>query len=200
MRQTTLAARRGVWRDAALHAGTELFASRGFHETGMGDIAAAAGLSLRALYEVFPGKEQLFVAVVDEAFGHLEPLLPEEPAPGDPGQEMLSLVTGLFGFMTDNHDVCLLYSRATQSAPARLSDGRDPFAGYLQVLQDRIAARIRVAQAAGYATGVRAEVLAESIRATIVAVAVSALTTDPSADLSELGPDVAALYRPYFTR
>ena len=47
-----------------LRAAQEVFARYGYARTTMGDVAQTAGISRPALYLVFPGKEELFSAVI----------------------------------------------------------------------------------------------------------------------------------------
>ena len=47
-----------------LSAAREVFARYGYARATMGDVAAAAGISRPALYLVFPGKDELFSAVI----------------------------------------------------------------------------------------------------------------------------------------
>lgn len=62
-RRLAPAARIELILDAAL----QQFASRGFEATRMDDIAAGAGLSKGGLYAHFPGKEQIFQALLDRS-------------------------------------------------------------------------------------------------------------------------------------
>ena len=59
-----------------LSAAREVFARYGYARTTMADVAAAVGISRPALYLVFPGKEELFSAVIrrmnTEAFADIE--------------------------------------------------------------------------------------------------------------------------------
>lgn len=50
--------------DRAVVAASDLFIRHGFGRTTMGDIARAAAMSRPALYLLFPGKEEVFEAVV----------------------------------------------------------------------------------------------------------------------------------------
>jgi AcrR family transcriptional regulator len=54
-------ARRAQLLDAAL----EVFVAKGYHATGMDDIADRAGVSKPVLYQHFPGKLELYLALLD---------------------------------------------------------------------------------------------------------------------------------------
>ncbi|MEV0003241.1 TetR/AcrR family transcriptional regulator [Micromonospora sp. NPDC050980] len=53
-------------RRRLLDAGLELFASRGFHGTSIEQLSSAAGITARDFYRVFKGREELFIALLDE--------------------------------------------------------------------------------------------------------------------------------------
>lgn len=55
-------------RALIIDAATRLFGERGYAETSMRDIAAAAGISLSVLYRQFAGKEELFSATLVTPF------------------------------------------------------------------------------------------------------------------------------------
>lgn len=52
---------------ALLDAATELFVARGWANTGMRDVARAAGVAVETLYSHYPSKRKLFDAVVDRS-------------------------------------------------------------------------------------------------------------------------------------
>ncbi len=52
-------------RTAAVKAASVVFLRYGYARTTMGELAAAAELSRPTLYELFPGKDDLFAAVID---------------------------------------------------------------------------------------------------------------------------------------
>jgi AcrR family transcriptional regulator len=56
-------ARRAQLLDAAL----ELFAAQGYHSAAMDDIAERAGVSKPVLYQHFPGKLELYLALLDQS-------------------------------------------------------------------------------------------------------------------------------------
>lgn len=55
-------------RDIILQVAEEAFATQGFNGVGMREIAAQAGIHSATLYHYFPGKEQLFFAVIGRTF------------------------------------------------------------------------------------------------------------------------------------
>src|SRR6188768_3302355 len=55
-------------RSRLIDAALEVFADRGYAGATMGDIAAAASVSTGNVYRYFPGKRELFDAVVPPAF------------------------------------------------------------------------------------------------------------------------------------
>lgn len=58
-----------------LQAALQCFLAKGFHQTSMRDIAQAAGVSLGNLYNHFPGKEAIILAVAETESEALAPLL-----------------------------------------------------------------------------------------------------------------------------
>ncbi len=54
-------------REAIMTAATELFRTRGFRETSLGDIGAAAGVSGPAIYRYFKSKGELLSVLIEEA-------------------------------------------------------------------------------------------------------------------------------------
>jgi AcrR family transcriptional regulator len=64
--------RRGRTRRELLVAATKVLAEKGFHDTKISDIAAAADVGVGTFYLHFPDKETLFDAVVDETVTRLK--------------------------------------------------------------------------------------------------------------------------------
>src|SRR6202044_590065 len=60
-------ARRRQLLDAAM----EVFVARGYHAAAMDEIAERAGVSKPVLYQHFPGKQELYLALLDESVGRL---------------------------------------------------------------------------------------------------------------------------------
>ena len=58
--------RGGQTRQEIIQAATRLFIHQGYHGTSMSQVAQAAGVSLSGIYNHFPSKEALFVAILLE--------------------------------------------------------------------------------------------------------------------------------------
>ncbi len=65
------APRRAKKRAQILEAASRIFARRVYHLVTMDEVAAAARVGKGTLYRYFPSKEDLYLAIVDEAFGLL---------------------------------------------------------------------------------------------------------------------------------
>ena len=59
-------ARTEVYRQHVLEAAVGVFAERGFEATKVQDIAQGAALSLGTIYSVFPGKQEIYEAILAE--------------------------------------------------------------------------------------------------------------------------------------
>ena len=58
-------------RAQLLDAAREVFVAQGYHAAAMDDIAEAAGVSKPVLYQHFPGKLELYLALLDESSASL---------------------------------------------------------------------------------------------------------------------------------
>ena len=72
----TKGARMGSSRDAIVDAAERLFLERGFGAVSMDELAEAADVARRTLYNQFAGKEELFREMLSRLSGHLEVALP----------------------------------------------------------------------------------------------------------------------------
>ncbi|KQS58029.1 TetR family transcriptional regulator [Geodermatophilus sp. Leaf369] len=62
---------RGARRLQLLRAAQEVFVAQGFHAAAMDDIADRAGVSKPVLYQHFPGKRELYLALLEQQVGEL---------------------------------------------------------------------------------------------------------------------------------
>jgi AcrR family transcriptional regulator len=58
-------------RRQLLQAALEVFVARGYHAAAMDEIAERAGVSKPVLYQHFPGKQELYLALLDESVEEL---------------------------------------------------------------------------------------------------------------------------------
>jgi AcrR family transcriptional regulator len=84
--------RRDRQRDAILRAAARLFRDRGFADTGMRDIAAAAELSAANLYHYFNGKDELLFYCQDRALDRMLDAVTAARGANAPVAERLRLV------------------------------------------------------------------------------------------------------------
>jgi AcrR family transcriptional regulator len=198
-RAEVLAARRRVWREAALESAARLFAANGFQATSMRDVANDSGLALRALYQAFASKDELFVAVVDTAYARLLPVLTDDDV-DDPGARVLRVIDGMFSSVNASREAFLIHARGNQGTAAKLVDGRDPYAPYVELVHEQVARIVGAAQDAGHTPGIPPRVIAAAMIATITALCQQELGSDPKADVTRLAPSVRALFEPHFSR
>jgi len=74
--ETAPKARRGGSREAIVEATARLFLEHGFGAVSMDDLAQAAGVARRTLYNQFASKEEIFREVLLKVAGHLEHAFP----------------------------------------------------------------------------------------------------------------------------
>ncbi|MFT4088090.1 MAG: TetR/AcrR family transcriptional regulator [Gordonia sp. (in: high G+C Gram-positive bacteria)] len=109
---------RSARRRQLLDAASEIFVERGYHSAGMDEIASAAGVSKPVLYQHFPSKLDLYIAVVD---AHAEKLVTDVNrallTTTDNHQRVRAAVAAFFDFIDeDNSGYRLIFS----------SDAKDP--------------------------------------------------------------------------
>ncbi|MCF8605340.1 mycofactocin system transcriptional regulator [Gordonia sp. HY442] len=132
---------RGQLSDIAI----ELFSERGFDETSVDDIAAAAGIARRTLFRYYPSKNSLAWGEFDDHLDGLRALLAETPDDVSLGE---SLRRALVDFnevpdeMTEQHRrrMSLLLT-----VPALQAHSMLMYADWRQVIADHCAARLGVA-------------------------------------------------------
>ncbi len=99
-RRDTRAPRRARKRAQILEAASRIFATRVYHLVTMEEIARVARVGKGTLYRYFPSKEDLYVAILDEAFGFLIRRLEAERsaavAPATALQRMIDAIVETF--------------------------------------------------------------------------------------------------------
>ena len=102
-----------------LQAALQCFLAKGFHQTSMRDIAQAASVSLGNLYNPFPGKEAIILAVAVAESEELAPLL-QRLAASD-GER-----TQVMAFLQDFHALCRPPEWATLAVEVLAESARNP--------------------------------------------------------------------------
>lgn len=87
-----------------LRAAEQVFADHGFHEARMKDISAAARVSLRSVYEVARGKEEIFLALhsvrARSLLARIERALGDETR--SPADSLMALIDAVATFFMDH--------------------------------------------------------------------------------------------------
>ncbi|MGH2730631.1 MAG: TetR/AcrR family transcriptional regulator [Actinomycetota bacterium] len=104
-----------------LAAALELFATKGFDDTTIQDIATAAGVATGTVYLYFPSKEHVLLGIhedfhrgIEEAFGEVFAKLAERRAAGEqvPYTETIDQVLeALVGYSKENRRICEVIAR-----------------------------------------------------------------------------------------
>ncbi|MEE6226999.1 TetR/AcrR family transcriptional regulator [Stenotrophomonas maltophilia] len=102
-----------------LQAALQCFLANGFHQTSMRDIAQAAGVSLGNLYNHFPGKEAIILAVAVAESEELAPLLQRLAASEGERAQVLA-------FLRDFHALCRQPEWATLAVEVLAESARNP--------------------------------------------------------------------------
>lgn len=92
---------RSARRAQLLESAQATFAALGYHAAAMDDIAERAGVSKPVLYQHFPGKLELYLALLDQHCSTLENLVSEAMrAPvGDPRGRVFATIDAYFSFV-----------------------------------------------------------------------------------------------------
>ena len=97
---------RSARRKQLLAAAQEVFVANGYHAAAMDDIAERAGVSKPVLYQHFPGKLELYLALLDtQAAALADTVIDALAATTDNHQRVHAVLTAYFGFVDrDDHD------------------------------------------------------------------------------------------------
>lgn len=88
------------------------FSAKGFHNVTMAEIANSSGFSTGSLYQFFPGKEQLYTAMISEKLDLMFGMIREEVTTAhDITEKIAKLIEAHFQFVENNADFCRLILR-----------------------------------------------------------------------------------------
>ncbi|HEY9412260.1 MAG TPA: TetR/AcrR family transcriptional regulator [Jiangellaceae bacterium] len=110
---------RGQRRAQLLSAAREVFVANGYHAAAMDEIAVRAGVSKPVLYQHFPGKLELYLALIDaateELLGRIHLAL---GSTADNKQRVIATVSAYFDFVDDESGYYrLLFESDLTNAP-----------------------------------------------------------------------------------
>jgi AcrR family transcriptional regulator len=79
-----------------LQAAQDVFVAQGFHAAAMDDIADRAGVSKPVLYQHFPGKRELYLALLEEQVDHLAERVAQAMAGTDDNHQRVNAAVGAY--------------------------------------------------------------------------------------------------------
>ena len=87
---------RGARRRQLLRAAQDVFVAQGFHAAAMDDIAERAGVSKPVLYQHFPGKRELYLALLEEHVSELAERVSEAMGGTDDNRARVDAAVGAY--------------------------------------------------------------------------------------------------------
>lgn len=181
-------------REQLLAAGLERFAADGWSGATVAGICETAGLSRRYLYEHFPDREALFLAVLDRVAADAEEVVRRSVAvaPGSPTDRARAVLAALVAHFAEDPRtvrVALIESMATPAFRARRRELLARFGD----LAARLLAAFRPADAPSGAGRERAAVFGALLTGGLVELLIAWATDDTPLPPEEVVDHVAAL-------
>jgi AcrR family transcriptional regulator len=105
-------ARNDVYRQHIVEAAEQVFAERGFDNAKLQDISRLAGVSMGTIYAIFPGKEELFRAILAERGSELlQVARAGAQSDSDPRAALDRLITGYIDYFIAHPDFLRMHVR-----------------------------------------------------------------------------------------
>jgi len=184
-------------RDDVLAAATSIFAVKGYHETQISDIAAAAEVSRASLYAMFAGKQELYFEVISTAANAIDHMVRERVEQlEDPADQLLHVIDSLFDCYEANQDLLRIYTLGTHGLPfkAREAMGDSSLQIFVE-FTDWVITIARRAKRAGYLCGHDAEAVAVALVGAVTTRAARWIEFTPELPLSRAAPAVREIFR-----
>jgi AcrR family transcriptional regulator len=100
-----------VTRDKIIKSALKIFAQKGFYKTTVDDIARSTGVAKGTVYLYFKDKQDLYIATIEEHFGHALGMLSEvENGPGTPGQKMQRIARDFVNYIIHLRTAYMLFT------------------------------------------------------------------------------------------
>jgi len=107
-------------RELLLEVAAELFAARGFHDVGIDDIGAAAGISGPGVYRHFASKAALLEALCDRALTELLEGAHQAASHEEPRLALEALVDLHVAFAVGRHELLGVWAREQRALPEQV--------------------------------------------------------------------------------
>ena len=183
-------------REDTIAGASAVFAEKGFHDSQMSEIAAAAEVSRKSLYAMFESKDQLYQEVVTTMAATIREEVEQSVRDfADPGAQFLSIIDSLFRCYEENQDFLKIYARGTHGLPWKIREAMGESS--MQTFQSFTGWVIDVAIRAkkhGYLRGLDPETTGISLVGTVTTTAARWIELTPERPLSEPSAEVRAVF------
>jgi len=133
-----------ITMEAILEAGTEVFAGRGYARTNTNEIARRAGISVGSLYQYFPSKDAILMALLERHLRAVEatirgclPDLANDRVP------LRRAVRGLLGRLVAVHEANPALSRAVEQPAGEMPKIPEAYRLYLETFVSELESLLR---------------------------------------------------------
>lgn len=127
-------------RQELLNAASKVFASKGFHDAKVGDIAAAAKVAKGTVYLYFPDKRTIFVELIDSVFVRLGAAILRVDTDGDVVAQVKHNIRAVLSVLVDDPDTMrMLFSHARGLDPAFAAKIDSFYGGLKSMLSESLA-------------------------------------------------------------
>jgi AcrR family transcriptional regulator len=174
----------------------EVFATKGYHDAQISEIAAAAEVSLGSLYATFAGKDEIYQAVLESTADHMRVAV-RHPIDQieDATEALLALIDTMFAVFEDNAHILRLTLSGTGGLPWRIrantkgisGRGVDSFVSWLTEICDRAVGEKKL-------RGIDAKALALMLAGSVLQTAAHSIDHTPEVPLSKSAPHVRAIF------
>jgi AcrR family transcriptional regulator len=122
IRAGSIAEHKMQMRTALLNAAFCSFVANGFARTSLTDVASLAGVGRTTLYEYFPNKEELFLALVEERVPPLLSAAIAELPDGDPLERIEGAYRAAFEVLGTHVDLAMVLFHVGRELPSEVRD------------------------------------------------------------------------------
>jgi len=184
-------------RTDILSAAAAVFATKGYHDAQISDIAAAAEVSRASIYAMFEGKKELYGEVISSAAKAIDGRVHAAVARlEDPAEQLLCVIDTLFECYEGNLDLLRIYTLGTHGLrfKAREAIG-DSSVEVFVAFTNWVVTLAQRAKQAGYLRGHDPETVAVSLVGAVTTTAARWVEFTPDRPISEAVPVLRAIFR-----